>query len=164
MKKSTRIILVSILLIAILITIYYFIKNSKEKIEIEEYTPEVEITEEQERNTIITLYYLDKETAELLPEARLIDAKELLENPYSKLVSLLLEKPRNEKLIKIIDEDYELENTIIESSIVKINLKTNGQIDIENNKEKFIQAMKNTLTQLNEVNDIIIFINGEKIT
>jgi spore germination protein GerM len=164
MKKSTRIILVSILLIAILITIYYFIKNSKEKIEIEEYTPEVEITEEQERNTIITLYYLDKETAELLPEARLIDAKELLENPYSKLVSLLLEKPRNEKLIKIIDEDYELENTIIESGIVKINLKTNGQIDIENNKEKFIQAMKNTLTQLNEVNDIIIFINGEKIT
>src|SRR5574344_419831 len=140
MKKSTRIILLSILLIAILITIYYFIKNSKEKIEIEEYTPEVEITEEQERNTIITLYYLDKETAELLPEARLIDAKELLENPYSKLVSLLLEKPRNEKLIKIIDEDYELENTIIESGIVKINLKTNGQIDIENNKEKFIQA------------------------
>lgn len=164
MKKSTRIILVSILLIAILITIYYFIKNSKEKIEIEEYTPEVEITEEQERNTIITLYYLDKETAELLPEARLIDAKELLENPYSKLVSLLLEKPRNEKLIKVIDKDYELESAIIENGIVRINLKTNGQIDIENNKEKFIQAMKNTLTQLNEVNDIIIFINGEKIT
>lgn len=56
------------------------------------------MTEEQERQTMIALYYTNIETNTLTPEARVIDAKSLLENPYKTLVTYLIETPKNEKL------------------------------------------------------------------
>lgn len=56
------------------------------------------MTEEQERQTMIALYYTNIETNTLTPEARVIDAKSLLENPYKTLVTYLIDTPKNEKL------------------------------------------------------------------
>lgn len=161
MKKSLRILLILILLIIVLITIYYFIESNKHEVEMQEYIPEQEITEEQERKTIITLYYSEKETGELMPEARLIDAKELLENPYLKLLTLLLETPKNEKLDKIMPENIKIDSVNISNGIVKINFISTEMENINKNKENFIKSIEKTLTQLNEVNSIEILINEE---
>ena len=69
---------------------------------VEEYTPQEEITDEQARQTIVSLYFPLKETNELNPEARLIDIREIINNPYEKLVNLLIEGPKNDKNKKSI--------------------------------------------------------------
>ncbi len=72
------------------------IKYAKNKTqnEIKEYTPEQEITDEQSRQTIVSLFFVDRETGQLVPEARLVDIKELVNLPYEKLANLLIEGPK----------------------------------------------------------------------
>ena len=69
MKNKKIIIIFTILLIILLVGGYFaiqYIKDKKEKsITIEEYTPQEEISEEQLRQTIVSLYFPSKETKEL---------------------------------------------------------------------------------------------------
>jgi len=70
-------------------------KKQKEK-KVEEYIPQEEISEEQERMTIVSLYYLDEQATTLKKEDRLVDVKSLVNNPYETLFNLLKEKPKAE--------------------------------------------------------------------
>src|SRR5690625_2352252 len=111
MKNKKIITIFIILLIIIAIVGYFVIKYVREKYQgedIQEYTPEEEITNEQMRQNIVSLYFLDSQTNEIAPEARMIDIKEILEKPYEKLVTLLIEGPKNERLAKIIPEGTKL--------------------------------------------------------
>ena len=103
MKNKKSFTIFGILLIIIIVGGYFGIKYAKGKKEnqIQEYTPEQEITDSQARQTIVSLYFLDRETGELYPEARLVDIKELINLPYEKLINLLIEGPKNEKLKKL---------------------------------------------------------------
>ena len=72
-----------VLLIIILIGGYFgirYVKNKEKETTVEEYIPEEEITEEQARQTIVSLYFPNRETNEINPEARLIDIKEIMKN------------------------------------------------------------------------------------
>ena len=125
MKNKKIICIFSILLVIILIAGYFGIRYAKEKEAQEstqEYTPEEEITEEQLRQTIVSLYFPDKETGELMPEARLVDIKEIMNNPYEKLVNLLIEGPKNEKATKVIPENTKVLKTYTEGDCVVLDL------------------------------------------
>ena len=116
MKNKKIIIIFSVLFIILIVGGYFLIKNlRKDNIEeqqiVEEYTPEEEISEEQSRQTIVSLYFTNKETKELEPEARLIDIKEILENPYEKIVNLLIEGPKDENKEAIFPENTKLLGT-----------------------------------------------------
>ena len=159
-----------IILILIVIGLGYLIyKNisfeKNENLIINEYTPQAEITEEQLRETIVTLYFMNIETGELVPEARQIDVKELLNNPYQKLIELLIEGPKNEKLIKLIPEGTYIKNVVEKSGIVTIDFSE--ELIKEQNlgkeqEELIIYSIVNTLTELTEVYEIKILINGEE--
>ena len=92
--KNKKIVLIFIVLLCfVLIGGFFAIKYFKDKQEsdkIQEYTPQEEITEEQYRQTIVSLYFENTETKELMPEARMMDIKELIDNPYEKLINLLM--------------------------------------------------------------------------
>ncbi len=96
-NKKLFLFIIGIIICAVIVIM---IKNPKEESEGDtaEITPMEEMTEEQERQTMISLYYTNIETNTLIPEARVIDAKELLENPYKTLVEYIIETPKNEKL------------------------------------------------------------------
>ena len=88
--KSKKIGIIFFILLVIVLMIGYFLikyfkENNEEQIQ-DEYTPEQEITEEQSRQTIVSLYFPSKENDELNPEARLIDIKEIINNPYEQLI------------------------------------------------------------------------------
>ena len=87
MKNKKIITIFGILLILILVGGYFGIKyvKNKDSNQITEYTPQEEITDEQSRQTIVSLYFIDAETGALYPEARLVDIKELMNLPYEKL-------------------------------------------------------------------------------
>ena len=152
-----------ILIIAIIVGVYFFIKNKNQENEIIEYTPQEEITDEQMRQTIVSLYF--KNENELIPEARLVDVKELIDNPYEKILTMLIEGPKNENLQKTIPNGTKInkiekqgENLIIDFSEEFILNQQEG----EENEKLVIKSIVKTVTELTEINGIKIKINGEE--
>ena len=171
MKNKKIIIIFSVIFIILVVVGYFLINYLRKKSEeqnntgeiMEEYTPEEEITEEQLRQTIVSLYFQNKETKELEPEARLVDIKEILNTPYDKIVNLLIEGPKDETKEKIIPDNTKLLKTSIEGDCLTLDFSQeflNYNKEDEKAKENLINSLVNTLTQLNEVNSIKILING----
>ena len=165
MLDKKRIIIVFIIICLIILSIlgvyHFFIKDEEEQIT--EYTPQEEISEEQMRQTIISLYYING--TQLLPEARMIDVKELIENPYKKILNLLIEGPKNENLKNSIPEGTKInkiekqgENLIIDFSKEFIENHKGG----EEQEKLTIKSIVNTVTELTEINGIKILIDGEE--
>lgn len=164
--KSKKIILIFlILLIVILLGGYFginYIKNKQQKTSVEEYTPEEEITEEQLRQTIVSLYFPNKETNEITPEARLIDITEIINTPYEKLINLLIEGPKNEKNKKIIPENTKIQKTYMEGDCLYLDFSSEFLDYNKEEKDIMIKCIVNTLTELTEVNKIKILINNDE--
>lgn len=166
MKSKKIMILFFLLLIIIFISGFFAIKYLNQKQSgaiVEEYIPEEEISDEQLRNTIVSLYFQDKDTKELSPEARLIDINQLMNTPYETLVNLLIEGPKNDKLEKVIPNDTKILKVYMENDCVIIDLsKEFLNYDKTNEKTKYnlVNSIVNTLTELTEVNKVKILIEG----
>lgn len=162
MKKRTILIGVVVLLICVIGGGLWYYFNPKEEV-IEEYVPQEEITEEQLRQSMVSLYFYNTETQELANQSKLIDVKELLENPYKTLVNLLMEAPKNEKLESILPEGTIVNKAELEGKMVVVDFSKEFIENHEVEKEKMIlQALVQTLTQLTEVNAVRITIDGEE--
>ena len=168
MKNKKIIIIFSLALLIILIGGYFiinFVKNKQQETMVEEYVPEEEITAEQLRQTIVSLYFPDKESNELTPEARLVDIKEIINNPTDKLVNLLIEGPKNDKCKKIIPENTKILKTYMEGDCAVIDFSSeflNYNKEDENEKNNLINSIVNTLTELTEINSVKILIDGNQ--
>lgn len=168
---NTKKILIILLILGIIAIGGYLIfnkiqnKNEENQIEIKDYTPQEEISEEELRKTIISLYFNNKETNTLMPEARLIDVKILVKNPYEEIVNLLIKGPKSEKLEKVIPEGTILNEAEIIGNVVYLDFSKEF---IENHpggteaESKTIYSIVNTLLELNEVNSVKILIDGEE--
>ena len=166
MIEWKRIFICLIIIIIVGSVIGYFIyKNNKEnkKNIMEEYIPQEEISTEQIRQTMLSLYFSDEKG--LIPEARLIDVKKLINNPYEEILNLLIDGPKNDNLNKTIPEGTKInkiekidDNLIIDFSKEFIENHKGG----EKNEKITINSIVNTLTELTEVNGIKIKIDGEE--
>ena len=140
--------------------------NSNKKINNNlEIVPEEEISQDQLKQTIVTLYFLGKNSEKLEPEARQININYLLENPYKTLINLLLEGPKNDELIKLIPKGTKLNNIEINNNIIFIDFSEEFIMDENLGEEKeklIINSILKTLIELNEVDGIKILINGEE--
>lgn len=167
MKNKKIILLFLVLLIIIFVIGCFAIKYVKEKKKNEiqdEYTPQEEISEEQLRETIVSLYFPDKESNSLKPEARLVNVKELIINPYEILIQLLIEGPKNDKLNKVIPENTKFLKASLEGECLTLSFTEellNYDKESEKTKDNLINSIVNTVTELNEVNKVKILINGE---
>ena len=158
-----------IIFTVILLGGYFAIKYAKQKQEkenkVDEYTPQEEISEEQLRQTIVSLYFPSKETKELIPEARLVDIKEIINDPYDKLVVLLIEGPKSEKEEAVIPKETKLLKSYMEDDCVTLDFSQeflNYDKTNEKTKENMVNSIVNTLTQLTEVNKVKILIEGNQ--
>ena len=167
MKNKNIILLFSILLIIIFLIGFFsikFAKNKKANENQNEYVPQEEISNEQLRETIVSLYFPDKETNMLKPEARLVNVKELIQSPFNVLVSLLVEGPKNEKLSKIIPDNTKLLNSSLEGECLTLDFSEeilNYDKHNEKSKDNLINSIVNTVTELNEVNKVKFLVNGQ---
>lgn len=168
--KNKKIIMYGVIILIVLILLFvgYIIFNNIRKNNneiIEEYIPEEEITEEQLRQTVITLYFLDPNSYEICPEARMIDAKELLNNPYELLINLLIEGPKNENLIKLIPENTKLNSAQIKNNILYIDFSEDFIKEQNLGKEQeeiILKSIVNTVTELTEIDKAMILIDGKE--
>lgn len=158
MKKWIVIILV--VLVVIICAILLFNTN----VEVE-YVPEAELEEVDLRKTMVTLFFENSENKELQKETRLIDSKELLLDPYSELLNMLIEGPESDSLQKVIPEGTKVLNVELIGNCLNINFSAefveNASQD-ENDKKNCVYSIVNTMTELNEVNSVKILINGEE--
>ncbi len=162
MRRIITICIIICLIIGSILGVYYIFTKEKPE-EITEYTPQEEISEEQMRQTMVSLYF--KSGEDIIPEARLIDVKELLDNPYKEILEMLIDGPKNNSLEKTIPEGTKInkiqkqaDTLIIDFSEEFINNHKNGEIE-----EKItINSIVNTVTELTEINGIKIIINGEE--
>ena len=167
MKGNKIFILFLIILIVIIICGYFTIKylnNKQVEDEIQEYTPQEEINDEQYRQTIVNLFFLNEETNELLAEARLIDVAVLIDKPYETLIQLLIDGPKNEKLTKLIPDGVKINGTSLQGDCITIDLSEEflNICQDENLKNKTVNSIENTLTELTEINSVKFLINGQE--
>ncbi len=168
MKNKKIGIIFFVVLIIILIGGYFgirYVKNRETETTVEEYTPQEEITEEQVRQTIVSLYFPNKETNEINPEARLIDIKEIINNPSEKLINLLIEGPKNDKNKKVIPEGTKINKNYLEEDCVVLDFSPeflNYSKEDEKEKQNIINCIVNTLTELTEINKVKIVIDGNE--
>ena len=167
MKNKKIILLFSVLLIIIFVVGFFaikYVKENKTNEEIREYIPEEEISEEQLRETIVSLYFPDVETNSVKPEARLVNVKQLIVSPYNTIIELVMEGPKNDKLRKIIPENTKLLNSSIEGECLTLDFSSellNYDKSKNNEKELIIKCIVNSVTELNEVNKVKILINNQ---
>lgn len=156
------------LVIAILGLVYMVLVNTvfkKNEEIISEYVPEVEISDNELRKTLVTLYFANSD-GKVSSEVRLIDSKELLRNPYIALVGMLLEGPKDENLKSAIPNGTKIIDAKLNKKCVTVNLSKefieNADEDI-NKKCSMIYSIVNTLTELNEVQSVKFLIDGEEV-
>lgn len=145
--------------------VFLFIRKSQKEDIYEEYEPQEEISEEQERQTLVSLYFINKSTRNVEPEARLVDVKELVISPYETLINMLIQGPKTENHEKAIPEGTKLLGATIEGEVLKLDFSeefVQNHIGGREEEEKTIETIVNTLTELTEVNSIRILINGEE--
>ena len=150
-------------------TMYFTIQkdgiNKNKKTEYVEYEPQEEISDEQERKTMISLYFVNKTTRNVEPEARMLDVKTLIKDPYTVIINMLIDGPKNENHDKVIPEGTTLIGTSLEGDTLKINFSSEfveNHIGGKEEEQKTIECLVNSLTELTEVNSIKILINGEE--
>ena len=166
MKNKKIVVLFLVLFIIILIGGYFgiqYVKNKNEETTMQEIIPQQEISDEQFRQTIVSLYFIDKESQQVAPEARLVDIREIINDPYDKLINFLIEGPKNEKLQKVIPDNTKLLKTYLENDCVVIDFSSDFlNYDKNNEQAKFdiIKTIVNTLTELTEVNGVKFLIDG----
>ena len=144
---------------------YFFFHNTNNESGINEIIPEEEISEEQMRQTIVSLYFYNENTNSLVPEGRLIDVKELVEKPYNKLVELLIQGPNNEELSKTIPDGTRINKIELKGDTLYIDFSKefiNNHEGGEDKEKATIYSLVNTMTNLTEVNSIKILIDGEE--
>ncbi len=165
-KKIIMYIIIILLILFISCIGFLVINNNKKGSNefIEDYTPEQEISDEQLRQTNIILYFKDNKEEKLATEIRKIDAKELLENPQTKLIEYLIAGPKDDNLSKIIPDNTRLIDTELVKGILYINFSEDF-IKEENmgfgREKNIVDSILKTVIQLNEVEGIKILINGE---
>ncbi len=161
MKNKRKIIAIGLIFISIIILGILIYNNVSVETE---YTPEEEIKDSEYRNTTISLYFQDKESKELQIETKLIDSKELLKNPYVKLITLLLEGPDNEKFESPIPKETKLISVIQEGDSLVVDLSNKFlTCDTPESQSNAIYSIVNTVTELKEISSVKFLIEGKEV-
>ncbi len=154
-----------ILIIAIILTVAIFIicNVSTENVENvnNEATiqPEEEISDEQMRQTNISLYFEDNQSMELVKENRKIDAKELLDTPYLYIVNLLISGPQSKNMQTPIPAGTKVNKVELIGECVNIDLSSEF---LNMSGTNAIYSIVDSLTEFKEVSSVKFLINGEE--
>ena len=124
MKTNFKKIVIVLVIIAIIAGVITYFINKNKKPEYVEYEPQEEISDEQERKTMISLYFVNKTTRNVEPEARMLDVKTLIKDPYTVIINMLIDGPKNGNHDNVIPEGTTLIGTSLEGDTLKINFSS----------------------------------------
>lgn len=164
--KKIIIILVSVIILIIGVLLWGYFNSDKEVInDTNEIIPEEEISDTQLRNTIVLLYFINKDTGEIETESKLIDVKQLLNNPCSELIKMWLNGSNNDKYINYCSKNVKINNVEVNDGIAVIDFSKEFVEEYSGKDEdvpKMINCLVNVLTELTEIEYVKILIDGNE--
>ena len=163
-KKMILITIILVIIIGVGVWYFFFFSKNNEQ-QVNEIIPEEEISEEQMRQTIVSLYFYNESSKSLVSEGRLIDAKELIQEPYKKLMELLIEGPQNTSLSKTIPDGTRVNKAELRGETLYLDLSKEFIENHQGGEEQesiTIYSIVNTMTNLTEVNAIKILIKRKE--
>lgn len=166
MKKTVWFVVIILFIVLILFLILKNGKTTKTENTFGEYTPQEEISDEQNRMTIVTLYFLNPNTGELIPEARGIDVKDLMKNPYETILGLLIEGSEDSKIGKTIPDGTKVNSVKREGELLIIDFDEffTSQYEMGSEQQmKMVYSIVDTFLELKEITAVKFLVNGEKI-
>lgn len=164
--KKMYFLVIGVLLVILGIVLWsYFNRDEEVVTNPQEIVPEAEIQDEQLRNTIVSLYFINEDTGELEVESRMIDVKKLLMNPYEELVNMWLLGANNPNLKNYCSSNVKLNAVKLVDGCAVVDLSKSFIDEYTGEKDygvKLIYCIVNTLTELTEVDSVKILIDGEE--
>lgn len=116
--------------------------------------------EENNEDTNLKLYYIDKTSGILTIENKKIKIKELIDQPYKKVLELLISGPEdNNKLINEIPKDTKINKIELKKGTLQIDLSKSF---LNSKGTNAIYQIVNTMTEFNEIYNIKFLIDGEE--
>ena len=166
MIKKFRIIIliVSIIFIIIFLTCILLKRKNNSKNEVEEFhnievQPEEEVPETSNYETNIKLFLIDPTSGILTGEDVVLDARELVDNPYKYIINLLINPPDSLKVESAIPKGTKINNCVINKGVLTVDLSSEF---LNSSGTNSIYSIVNTMSQFNEIDSVIFSINGEE--
>ena len=166
MIKKFRIIFltVSIIFIIIFLTFILLKRKNNSKNEVEEFhnievQPEEEVPETSNYETNIKLFLIDPTSGILTGEDVVLDARELVDNPYKYIINLLINPPDSLKVESAIPKGTKINNCVINKGVLTVDLSSEF---LNSSGTNSIYSIVNTMSQFNEIDSVIFRINGEE--
>lgn len=148
-----------IVVVCVLTTVIVF------NLEIEsEYVPELEVSSEELRKTLVSVYLKNKTSNELVKENILVDSKTLLKNPYGEFVSMLIKGSENENLVSVFPEGTTMPEVKFDKGVVSVEFKKENGVNVESlDIENIKKALNETLKVLTEVDSVKLIVDGKEL-
>ena len=166
MIKKFRIIflIVSIIFIIIFLTCILLKRKNNSKNEVEEFhnievQPEEEVPETSNYETNIKLFLIDPTSGILTGEDVVLDARELVDNPYKYIINLLINPPDSLKVESAIPKGTKINNCVMNKGVLTVDLSNEF---LNSSGTNSIYSIVNTMSQFNEIDSVIFRINGEE--
>lgn len=164
----------SIIIIAILAGgIFILFRSNFIQVEVEdnqtqtknEIIPEEEISDEQLRKTSVNLFFVDKDN-KLSIEKREVDVKEIVNDPYKVLISMLIKGPENDDYKSLMPKDTQVLSTEKVGDILEINFNKAFVDNCEKDAKKqelLVKSILMTVGELREIEGIKILIEKKSV-
>lgn len=164
-KKLRNIFLiVSIIFIIIFLTFILLKRKNNSINEVEEFhnievQPEEEVPETSNYETNIKLFLIDPTSGILTGEDVVLDARELVDNPYKYIINLLINPPDSLKVESAIPKGTKINNCVMNKGVLTVDLSNEF---LNSSGTNSIYSIVNTMSQFNEIDSVIFRINGEE--
>ena len=145
------------------IGIYFLFKNielKKVEDEYQDYIPQEEISDENNQQTKIILYFKN-ENDELENEIRVINANILLKEPEKQLINYLIKGPQNNNLQKLIPDGTRLNEIKIEKNCAIINF-SNEILNYKDENEKLNLSLMDIKGEILSISQFTLYANCKK--
>lgn len=121
---------------------------------------------ENELKTKIVLYFSDLENGELKKEYRYVDMDNIKENLAGTIINELLKGPSTEELVSCIPNGTKVNFIKENGNKIEIDFTKEYKEELEDDMKNLhkIYSVVNSLTEITEINEVEIKVEGEIIT
>lgn len=119
-----------------------------------------------ENQTKIILYFSNITTGELVKEYRYVNISDIKNNMPKTIIDELLKGPENDEFVSMIPSGTEVNSIDIEDSKIIVDFNMEFGKETENELENLhkIYSVVNSLTEITEINEVEIRVEGKMVT
>lgn len=159
--KDSRLLIILMAVVLLLISWLFISKGENE-----ENTQNLNETEISKEETQILLYFLNAEKTKLVGEYRYVNMEDIKNDMLKTIAVELIKGPTSAELKGVIKSSTKVNNITLEDSklIIDFSKEFEEASDDENTKLQKIYSVVNTFTEIKEIEEVEIRIEGKTLT